>query len=302
MNIRSDSYRDPATLTQQEAGELFGSLAQRAATDQDLDLGTAWRQTRLQHPALHERAFNGDAGKIESRVHRLGTGAPSDSGPADIYRDNGGSLAPALRTAARPLMPAKPLRVAVPNAGNLEALGLDPANPDVDFDLFKAADFANGGASPRNAAAIHSALLKELVGRGMSEGAAADEIEELAPSVAAEVAGQPTTATREYQQALSAALPSERNDVVKAHARVVRENPDLAGRMKAPAPDDGGQAAASDASAEAEAASAAAMDKRGHEVAAAAQIRASVAQENVGNAKEAKRHRALASGHAERAR
>jgi hypothetical protein len=185
-----------AKLSPSEALAWYQSLAEGIAREEAIDLVHAWAKVKLLYPALAESANIGQpilskvepAGRYESSAGIIG-GAVQ---PLTYAADRAGR-APNL---ASKLLPRAPL--SLPNAGNIELLGLPP---DASFEEFSAADHANGGATPRNSGAIFEALVGLQVQSGLSIDAARDAARARYPQLASEAAPSGTGANGDEREA-----------------------------------------------------------------------------------------------------
>jgi hypothetical protein len=171
---------DVSKLSPSDALAWFQSLAEESAPAEGNDLVKAWQKVKLLYPALAERANIGQP--ILSRVESAGhytdsTGMLGGSTASSPYTENRGGRAASL---VSKLMPT---RVAIPNQGNIEALGLPI---DCSYEEFRAADRSNAGATPRNSAAIFESLVGLNEQRGLSPEAARHAAQDRYPKLFAE--------------------------------------------------------------------------------------------------------------------
>jgi hypothetical protein len=156
----------------------------------------AWTKVKLLHPALAERANIGQP--ILSRVEPAGRYDSSDGiigGPVQPLTYAGDRAGHAPNIVVK-LLPRAPL--SLPNAGNIELLGLPP---DASFEEFRAADLANAGAAPRKSGAIFEALVGLQVQMGLGIDAARTAAQTRFPQLADEAAASGTGANGEEREA-----------------------------------------------------------------------------------------------------
>lgn len=175
---------DPAAMTKEQAGLHFQDRVQQMQKEQSLDLTWAWAQARAMYPELFARAFSGGDLAEPPKVRLVGSYDSSaqvipPAATALPYTGSGNGQALAAK-----LMPSRP--ISIPNEGNIDSLGLPR---DCSFEEFRAADLANAGATPRNAAKIFGALVGRLAQNGSSPEAALDTARARFPQLAEE-AGQ----------------------------------------------------------------------------------------------------------------
>ena len=167
---------DPAAMTKEQAGLHFQDRVQQMQKEQSLDLTVAWAQARAMYPELFARAFSSGDPAEPPKVRLVGS-----------YRDSA-EVIPPPATAQLEAAPARAGRrlslLAIPNEGNIEALGLPR---DASYEEFHAADLANAGAVPRKSAAIFEALIELFAQKGMSPEAARQAASERYPTLAAEL-------------------------------------------------------------------------------------------------------------------
>jgi hypothetical protein len=168
-------------MTKEQAGLHFQDRVRQMQKDQGLDLIPAWAMARGLYPELFAKAFSGGDPADPPKVRLVGS-----------FSDSAQVIAPPA-TAQLEAAPARAGRklslLAIPNEGNIEALGLPR---DCSFEEFREADHANGGASPRNSAAIFEALVGLLATNGMSPEAARDTARARFPRLADEAGQSPT--------------------------------------------------------------------------------------------------------------
>jgi hypothetical protein len=153
---------------------------------------------RALNPKLFARISVRDEPPNPAKVQPAGryddpTGLIKGPVPPLIYSETRTGHAPNL---AAKLLPRAPL--VIPNAGNIELLGLPP---DASFEEFRAADCANAGATPRNSEAIFEALVGLQVQSGLSIDAARDAARARFPKLADEAAASGTGANGEEGEA-----------------------------------------------------------------------------------------------------
>jgi hypothetical protein len=200
---------DVATLSPEDALAWYQTLAEGFAREEGLDPVRAWAKPKFLYPALAERANIGHpvrvepAGRYESSAGIIGGAVQPLTYAADCA-----GRAPNL---AAKLLPRAPL--SLPNAGNIELLGLPT---DASFEEFRAADHANGGATPRNSGAIFEALVGLQVQSGLSIDAARDAARDRYPKLFSE---------SDNARAASANILGERDDTSRnAHTASANAN------------------------------------------------------------------------------
>ena len=171
--MQNDQYlTDPSTITREQAVLLFTNAVQEAQRVQNLDLIKAWNSTKSLYPALAAKAFELHD-PMESRTKRVGT-----------FSDSAQVTPPRISSPySEQRGPARKLSIAIPNEGNIEALGLPR---DASYEEFRASDIANKGASPRDSKAIIAALIALLVSAGHSPESAAQAASDRFPTLTAE--------------------------------------------------------------------------------------------------------------------
>ena len=178
-----------ATLSPEDALAWYQTLAEGFAREEAMDLVKAWQKVKSLYPALAERANIGQP--VLSRVEPAGRFDSSDGiigGPVQPLTYADGRAGAASNLAAK-LLPRSP--VSIPNAANIEALGLPP---DCSWEEFRTADIASGGATPRPSAAIFEALVGLNEQRGLSPEAARSAAQERFSKLASEASASGTGA------------------------------------------------------------------------------------------------------------
>src|SRR6266446_3509969 len=132
MNSELDQV-DVSTLTPNEAALLFRDRVAQYQRDSGKDLVAAWAATRVLNPELFKRmSIRGDPDV--AKVRSVGSFVDSTGvikGPTVPLPYSSGGSAP-KRSAVEMLMPRK--AISIPNAGNIEALGLPS---DASFEEFR---------------------------------------------------------------------------------------------------------------------------------------------------------------------
>jgi hypothetical protein len=183
---------DPESLTRSQAASLFQSKVEEyQRTTGVTDFIVAWARTRDMNPKLFSRMGVHDEPPNPANVQSAGRYADSSGlikGPTPASPYVGGRSGQASSLAAK-LMPRR--AVSLPNEANIDALGLPR---DCSYEEFRAADRANGGASPRNSPAIVEALVNLMVQRGMTLDGARAAARDRYPLLHTEANGQATQA------------------------------------------------------------------------------------------------------------
>jgi hypothetical protein len=159
----------PGEMDARQASATFNARVQEMLPQYGNDINRAWTAGKDLWPNL-VAAFSGPpssvlAGRKPDAVFSGSVGVIAGAvAPVNPYAGKGGAGRD-MRSALAPAAPGQQRTFAIPNSGNIEALGLPTA---CSFEEFRAADVANGGASPRNSLLIWNGLLKLMQDGGDS--------------------------------------------------------------------------------------------------------------------------------------